>query len=172
VVQIFDQDDRKLIATLIAIPTYRDLNSRNVNPETAIKFEERLSSEPEAVKIWFRPWDEYGMEFMYSKNQSQLLAKNSPWAIPGTVTPEVAQNEMPAASTPAVTEPTVTTTPADTDNSSAVTPSTDTGNDEDKAAPSPMADETPDAGLPPDADQAQPPVSSSDTPNFHVKRQA
>ena len=163
VVQIFDKDEHKLFATLMAIPVYRDISRYHLD-EPAIRFEERLSTEPQAVKIWFRPGDSIGQEFTYSKDQSGLLAKNSPWAIPGTETTEVAQSNMPAPDSGIVAEPTETTPAVQTpDTSGAVTPSTDSGNDEDQAAPSPMAEETPDAGLP--QDQSQPPATSSDTSN-------
>jgi LPXTG-motif cell wall-anchored protein len=161
VVQIFDKDEHKLFATLMAIPVYRDI-SRYQPDEPAIRFEERLSTEPQAVKIWFRPGDSIGQEFTYSKNQSQLLAKNSPWVIPETATTEVAQSNLPAPDNGIVAEPTDTTPAVQTpDASTAVTPSTDSANDEDQAAPSPMAEETPDAGLP--QDQSQPSATSSDT---------
>lgn len=163
IVQIFDKDGHKLFATLMAVPVYRDTSSYH-GDQPAIRFEERLSTEPQAVKVWFRPGDDIGQEFTYSKDQSRLLAKNSPWAIPGTVTTEIAQSNMPAPDNGIVAEP-----PADTasavqtpDTSAPVTPSPDTAADEDKAAPSPMAEETPDAGLP--QDQAQPPATS-ETPS-------
>jgi LPXTG-motif cell wall-anchored protein len=153
VVQVFDQQEHKLFATLMAIPVYRDPSA---GPErTAIRFEERLSSEPQAVKIWFRPGDTIGNEFVYSKNQSQLLAKNSPWAIPGTTATEVAQNQIPAQPNVGDLDSQAATTPSDT--STVATPS-DTATEAEPTpaaeAPSPYAEEQPEDGTPQDATPA------------------
>jgi hypothetical protein len=158
VVQIFDQHERKLIATLLAVPDYREQPAKN-----AIRFEERLSTEPQAIKVWFRPGDLTGNEFLYSKNQSQLLARNSPWAVPGTTTTEVA-SAATAPAAPVVTEPSETTPAVETpsDNSSTAMPSPSTSDAEQAPeGPSPSAEETPDAGIPQDA--AQQPAQSTDT---------
>jgi hypothetical protein len=156
VVQIFDKNEQHLFATLLAIPVYRDAYSYH-RDEPAIRFEERLSTEPQAVKIWFRPGDDIGQEFIYSKNQSQLLAMNSAWAVQGTAQTEVAMAETPA---PVPNEPAaVQTTPAE--DNSAVTPteSEPTPAAEAPAAPSPSVEETPEAT--PDTTQDQ----SASTPS-------
>jgi LPXTG-motif cell wall-anchored protein len=161
VVQIFDQDGKHLYATLLAIPVYRD-TSRNHGDAPAIKFEERLSNEPQAVKVWFRPGDDIGQEFIYSKNQSKLLAMNSAWAIQGTATTEVATAEA----APVLNEPAaVTQTPAVVDTTPTPSDSEPTPDAEAPVAPAPSAEEMPE-GSTPDASQDQTPAttpSSNDT---------
>ncbi len=151
VVQVFDKDGMHLYATLLAIPVYRD-TSRYHADEPVIKFEERLSNEPQAVKIWFRPGDDVGNEFVYSKDQSKLLAMNSAWAIQGTANTEVATAEAAPAlpSEPAVTTPAVVdTTPTETEPTPAA------------EAPAPSAEEMPEAT--PETETPQAPATTPDT---------
>lgn len=61
IVQVFDGDGMHLYATLLAIPSYRDVPA----DDTVITFEERPSSSPEAIKSWFYPGEYYGVEFLY-----------------------------------------------------------------------------------------------------------
>src|SRR5262245_16848212 len=66
VVQIFNEDETHLFATILAIPTYR------MNPvdKPLITFEERAANSPEAIKTWFYPGEQYGEEFVYPKVQT------------------------------------------------------------------------------------------------------
>src|SRR5437870_3039756 len=56
IVQVFDKDERHLITTVLAIPDYR------LEPKghTVIRFDERASTQPQAVKEWFYPGDLFG----------------------------------------------------------------------------------------------------------------
>lgn len=71
IVQIYNQDETHLYATILAIPNYR------LKPadKTVIGFEERPSSSPEALKAWFYPGDQYGQEFVYPKSRGLEIAK-------------------------------------------------------------------------------------------------
>jgi hypothetical protein len=61
-VEIFN-DKTHLITTILAIPDYR-----TTTPEKPIfSFEERPSGQPEALKAWFYPGDNYGEQFLYLK---------------------------------------------------------------------------------------------------------
>ena len=73
IVQIFNQDQNHLYATLLAIPDYR------IEPtgKTVIRFEERKAQAPEALKAWFYPGDMYGFEFVYPNSRAMELAKNT-----------------------------------------------------------------------------------------------
>jgi hypothetical protein len=52
-----------LLATTQAIPDYR-----MTTPDKPIfNFEERPSGQPEALKAWFYPGDNYGEQFLYLK---------------------------------------------------------------------------------------------------------
>jgi hypothetical protein len=71
IVQIYNQDETHLYATILAIPDYR------LKPadKTVMGFEERPSSSPEALKAWFYPGDQYGQEFVYPKSRGLEIAK-------------------------------------------------------------------------------------------------
>jgi hypothetical protein len=73
IVQIFDKDERQLYATLLAVPDYR----LNPTGDTVIRFEERPSGTPEAIKEWFYPGDDYGVQFVYPHDQAVQLAKRT-----------------------------------------------------------------------------------------------
>jgi hypothetical protein len=61
IVQIWTEDQRQLIATVMAIPAQR-LEPRG---HTTITFDERPGNSPMAVRTWFYPGDTIGQEFVY-----------------------------------------------------------------------------------------------------------
>ena len=71
IVQIFNQDQSHVFATILAIPDYR------MKPagQTVLKFQERVTGSPEALRAWFYPGDLYGQEFVYPKTRAMELAK-------------------------------------------------------------------------------------------------
>ncbi len=73
IVQIFDKDEKKLYATILAIPDYR----LQPTDKTVINFEERSSGSPEAIKAWFYPGDLFGQEFVYPHKRAVELAKRT-----------------------------------------------------------------------------------------------
>jgi hypothetical protein len=73
IVQIFDKDEKKLIATLLAIPDYR----MKPSDKPIITFEERPAGTPEAIKAWYYPGDTYGEQFVYPHKRAVELAKNT-----------------------------------------------------------------------------------------------
>jgi len=61
-VSIYNADEMHLIATIQGIPGFR-----METPDKAIlQLEERPSGQPEALKAWFYPGDNSGVEFVYS----------------------------------------------------------------------------------------------------------
>lgn len=76
IVQIFTADQQKLLTTILAIPDYR--SDRTDKP--VFSFDERPLGEPEAVRTWFYPGDEYGVEFVYPKSTTQLAVNSEPIA--------------------------------------------------------------------------------------------
>src|ERR1700730_995427 len=64
-VAIYNADETQVITTLQGISTSR---TRTPN-ETILQFEERPSGQPEALKAWFYPDDDSGIEFVYSAHQ-------------------------------------------------------------------------------------------------------
>ncbi|MBZ5659077.1 MAG: hypothetical protein LAO08_01615 [Acidobacteriia bacterium] len=89
IVQIFNEDETKVYATILAIPNYRVHAPEN----TIINFEERTSGSPQAIKAWFHPGDTLGHEFVYPKARAVELAKLTNEPVPS----------MPTELTPAIT---------------------------------------------------------------------
>jgi hypothetical protein len=73
IVQVFDKDERHLLATLLAVPDYRDAPP----DKPIINFEERPSDTPPAVKALYFPGDTYGLEFVYPHNRAVQLASRT-----------------------------------------------------------------------------------------------
>jgi hypothetical protein len=73
IVQIFDKDEKHLLATILAIPDYR------LKPadKPVISFDERPSGTPEALKAWFYPGEQYGQHFVYPHGRAVELAKRT-----------------------------------------------------------------------------------------------
>ena len=65
IVQIFTEEPREIVATVVAIPAYR----LQASDETLITFEERPTGSPEAIKRWFCPGDLSGVAFVYPEDQ-------------------------------------------------------------------------------------------------------
>src|SRR5215813_2169073 len=76
IVQIFNEDQTQIYTTVLAIPNYR----LRVSGKTVMTFGERAAGEPQAIRSWFYPGDNFGQEFVYSKRRAAELAKqtNSP----------------------------------------------------------------------------------------------
>jgi hypothetical protein len=73
IVQIWNADRTRLVATVVAIPDYR-LKPKG---KTVVHFEERPSGSPEAIHSWFYPGDNFGEEFVYQKTRALQLAKQT-----------------------------------------------------------------------------------------------
>jgi hypothetical protein len=80
IVQIWNEDKTQLITTILAIPNYR----LEVTGETVIQFRERPVGAPQAVKAWFYPGDNYGIEFVYPKQRAVQLAQAENEVVPAT----------------------------------------------------------------------------------------
>ena len=71
IVQIFNEDETTIYATILAIPNYR----LKATDETVITFRERPAGQPEALRAWFYPGTNWGEEFVYPKAKAIELAK-------------------------------------------------------------------------------------------------
>jgi len=71
VVQIFDKGEKKIYATLMAIPDQRLAPS----DKPLVLFSERAAGTPVAVKAWFYPGETIGNEFIYPRKQAIAIAK-------------------------------------------------------------------------------------------------
>jgi hypothetical protein len=71
IVQIFNQDQNHIYATILAIPNWR----LDVTDKTVMTFGERAAGDPQAIRSWFYPGDNFGQEFVYPKRRAVELAK-------------------------------------------------------------------------------------------------
>ena len=72
IVQILDEKDEKIVATVMAMPARR-LKSEEVN---VVTFREEAASagKPSAIRFWYYPNDIMGQEFAYPKERAVALA--------------------------------------------------------------------------------------------------
>jgi hypothetical protein len=127
VVQFLDADGINVIATVLAINDWR----LHPTGKTVVTFAERSGDNPEALKAWFYPGDNFGQEFVYPKQRAIELAVATREPVPAledpapadlttapivAVTPE--QKEEP------VTEAIATTAPAAQDTTPLVAENT------------------------------------------------
>lgn len=71
IVQIFNEREDHIYATILAIPNYR-LKSTD---KTVITFREQTAGQPEAIRAWFYPGRNWGEEFVYPKQRAIELAR-------------------------------------------------------------------------------------------------
>lgn len=92
IVQIFNEDQTRIFATVLAIPNYR-LQPKD---KTVVTFSEAVSGQPQAIRAWFYPGAHWGEEFVYPKAKAVELAKatNLPvLQMPATIKEEAAKPE-------------------------------------------------------------------------------
>jgi hypothetical protein len=103
IVQVFDKDEKQLYATLLAVPDYR----LKAPDKPLIKFEERASNAPEAIKGWFYPGDNYGWEFVYPNDRAVEIAKQHKRGVPSmssNMTKNINNTQSTSANDPSVQE--------------------------------------------------------------------
>jgi hypothetical protein len=71
IVQVFSKDEKQIYATILAIPNYR----LKATDKTVMTFAERAAGQPQAIRAWFYPGDNWGQEFVYPKKRALELAK-------------------------------------------------------------------------------------------------
>ncbi len=99
IVQIWNEDRTQLITTILAIHNYR----LEPTGETVINFAERPSDRPQAVKAWFYPGHNYGIEFVYPKEKAMEIAQAANEVVPAETaepTPETMKSVPLVAVTP------------------------------------------------------------------------
>jgi len=98
IVQIFTEDQKHLVATIMAIPDYRLVPA----DKTVVTFDERPTGSPKALHGWFYPGDNYGVEFVYRKSEQQYARTEQPVMPPPPATAApVQQTAAPADIEPA-----------------------------------------------------------------------
>jgi len=73
IVEIYNEREDHLFTTILAIPNSKDRRSGT----TVITFRERPAGEPEALKAWFYPGQNWGQEFVYERPRAIELAKET-----------------------------------------------------------------------------------------------
>jgi hypothetical protein len=73
IVQVFNQNENQLFATIIAIPHLHPV----AHEKPYIGFEERPSNAPVAIHEWFYPGEVSGLEFVYPKTRAVQLARET-----------------------------------------------------------------------------------------------
>src|SRR4029077_960759 len=71
IVQVFSADESHIFATILAIPNYR----LKATDKTVMTFAERAAGDPQAIRAWFYPGDNWGQEFVYPKRRALELAR-------------------------------------------------------------------------------------------------
>jgi hypothetical protein len=106
IVRIMNERENHVFATVLAIPDYR----LETPSKTIFTFYEMPAGQPEVVKEWFYPGDNYGQEFAYSKKRhAEILA-----AVKGQTTETQVAVATPAPApepTPVETTPEIAATP-------------------------------------------------------------
>ena len=70
IVQVFDKDRTKIIATILAVSAQRNKPA----DETVITFKESPANAAPAVQYWYYPGETTGQEFAYPKKQAMAIA--------------------------------------------------------------------------------------------------
>jgi hypothetical protein len=78
IVQIFNEDQTHLYATIVARPNYR----LQPTDETVVTFRARAPGSVEAIRAWFYPGANWGQEFVYPKTRAVWLAKQTKKPVP------------------------------------------------------------------------------------------
>ena len=78
IVQIWNEDESQVLKTILAIPNYR----LEPTGETVLEFHERPGTQPQALRAWFYPGDNFGQEFAYPEKRAMELAAASNEIVP------------------------------------------------------------------------------------------
>jgi hypothetical protein len=78
IVQVFNEDENHIFATILAIPNYR----QQVTGDTVITTWETPSGRPPAIRAWFYPGDNFGQEFAYPKQRAMEISRTSGETVP------------------------------------------------------------------------------------------
>src|SRR5579863_9671864 len=71
IVRVFEQDEKTVVTTILAIPNYR----LRPTGKSTFQFWETPAGQPRAMRAWFYPGDNFGQEFAYHKTKSVEIAR-------------------------------------------------------------------------------------------------
>ena len=101
IVQVFNAQETHLFTTILALPNYR----LTPTSDSVMRFNEAKRDNPETMRAWFYPADNFGQEFVYPKKRAvELAASAHVPVLTGAVKPAESPEEMKS-------EPVVATTP-------------------------------------------------------------
>jgi outer membrane biosynthesis protein TonB len=80
IVHIFNEDQTRALATILAIPNERPKPAE----KTILTYAERPANEPVALSTWFYPGDSFGQQFVYPKSQAEELSRLNHVHVPST----------------------------------------------------------------------------------------
>jgi hypothetical protein len=94
IVQVFNENEDHVFATVLAIPNYR----LDPTGDTVLSFYEVPAGNPIPVHAWFYPGDNFGQEFVYPANRTFKVSENRSAAmvIRNPVTAVEAPEPLPA----------------------------------------------------------------------------
>jgi pyruvate/2-oxoglutarate dehydrogenase complex dihydrolipoamide acyltransferase (E2) component len=101
IVEVLNQRQDHLYATIVAVPNYQIVPQAH----TVFTFYEVAAGQPQPVRAWFYPGENYGQEFMYSKEEMQRLTAKKTETVLAAATPEPAPPVAQAAPAPAPAPP-------------------------------------------------------------------
>jgi hypothetical protein len=81
IVRVFEQDQKTVITTILAIPNYR----LQPTGKSVFQFWETPVGQPRAMRAWFYPGDNFGQEFAYAKVKSIEIARVAKAPVPAVV---------------------------------------------------------------------------------------
>jgi len=126
IVQVFDKDRSKILATILAIPAERNEPA----DETVITFSESPANTAPAIRYWYYPGERRGQEFAYPKKQAIEIANAAHTSVLSIDTEDTSADAMAKGSVSRV-EPGANASPSTT----AATPSPSTEQQSAQAAP-------------------------------------
>jgi LPXTG-motif cell wall-anchored protein len=157
IVQVFNEREDQLMATVLAIPNYR----LQPTGDTKFTFWEAAAGEPKPLRSWFYPGDNFGQEFVYPKDRAVQIAQYTKETVPMTTT--TAEADLSTARIATVTPQGVE---GELDKETYTKPETTVAQEQAPAAPAPatpapapaetqIAQATPQPAAAPEADRQQ-----------------
>jgi LPXTG-motif cell wall-anchored protein len=97
IVEFLNDKQNHVYATVGAINNYR----MTPTGKSIFTFYEMPAGQPEAIRAWFYPGDNFGQEFLYKKHFGQVVAQNTAQTTETQPAPQVAEAPAPPPPPPA-----------------------------------------------------------------------
>jgi LPXTG-motif cell wall-anchored protein len=96
IVQFLNSDETQVIQTVVAVPNYRVRSEGN----SEFTYFERAAGGPPALKTWFYPANNFGVEFVYPKAKAEVIAQTTHQEVYATESTKPEVSEKIVAVTP------------------------------------------------------------------------